>query len=84
MINNLDKVYNEIELWGRINHQYFIKFYELIDSDDHDYLYLILELADLGQLATWDYKIEKYVRSKDIFEKVKLFLKENGAFVEGI
>jgi hypothetical protein len=48
MITNLDKVYNEIELWGKINHAYFIKFYELIDSDNHDYIYLILELADLG------------------------------------
>lgn len=56
MITNIDKVYNEIEVWGRINHISFIKFYELIDSDDHDYMYLILELADLGQLATWDYK----------------------------
>lgn len=83
MINNLDKVYNEIELWGRINHQYFVKFYELIDSDEHDYLYLILELADLGQLATWDYKIEKYVRSKEIFEKVKSYLLENDALIEG-
>lgn len=48
MINNLDKVYNEIELWGRINHSFFIKLYELIDADEHDYLYLILELANLG------------------------------------
>lgn len=48
MITNLDKVYSEIELWGRINHVYFVKFYELIDSDDHDYMYLILELADMG------------------------------------
>jgi hypothetical protein len=51
MITNLDKVYNEIEVWGRINHSHFVKFYELIDADEHDYMYLILELADLGQLA---------------------------------
>ncbi len=48
MINNLDKVYNEIEVWNKINHDNFIKIFELIDSDEHDYLYLILELADLG------------------------------------
>ena len=48
MITNLDKVYNEIEIWGRINDINFIKFYELIDADEHDYMYLILELADLG------------------------------------
>jgi len=48
MINNLDKVYNEVEVWAKINHENVIKIYELIDSDDHDYLYVILELADLG------------------------------------
>jgi hypothetical protein len=56
MITNLDKVYNEVEIWGKINHCFFVKFYELIDADEHDYMYLILELADLGQLASWDYK----------------------------
>lgn len=84
MINNLDKVYNEIELWGRINHTYFIKLYELIDADEHDYLYLILELADLGQLASWDYKQELYVRNQAIFDLVLGLLHENGLYQEGI
>ena len=49
MITNLDKVYTEIDVWGRINHAFFVKFYELIDAEEkHDYMYLILELADLG------------------------------------
>ena len=48
MITNLDKVYNEIEVWARVNHVNFIKFYELIDADEHDYMYLILEIADFG------------------------------------
>jgi len=63
MINNLDKVYNEIEVWAKINHENVIKIYELIDSDEHDYLYIILELADLGQLAQWDFKQELYIRN---------------------
>lgn len=79
MITNLDKVYNEIEIWGRINHQHFIKFYELIDADEHDYMYLILEIADLGQLAHWDYKIEKYVRNQKLYDTVLGLLSENGA-----
>ena len=48
MINNLDKVYNEVEVWAKINNENVIKIYELIDSDEHDYLYIVLELADLG------------------------------------
>lgn len=79
MINNLDKVYSEIELWGKVNHAYFVKFYELIDAEErHDYLYLILELADLGQLAHWDYKQELYIRNEAIFETVKAWLAQNG------
>jgi len=48
MINNLDKVYNEIEIWQQANHPNIVKLYELIDADDHDYMYLIIELADFG------------------------------------
>lgn len=48
MINNLDKVYNEVENWAKLNHENIIKLYEIIDSEEHDYLYLVLELADLG------------------------------------
>jgi hypothetical protein len=33
----------------------------MIDDDEHDYLYLILEMADMGQLAKWDFKVERYV-----------------------
>jgi hypothetical protein len=32
----------------------------MIDDDSHDYLYLILELADMGQIAVWDFKQECY------------------------
>mmetsp|Transcript_43026 Transcript_43026/g.56936 ORF Transcript_43026/g.56936 Transcript_43026/m.56936 type:complete len:80 (-) Transcript_43026:707-946(-) len=55
MINNLDKVYEEIELWTQLNHPYIAKLYEMIDDDNHDYLYLILEIADFGQIANWDF-----------------------------
>jgi serine/threonine protein kinase len=61
MINNLEKVYNEIDVWSSLHHQNVVKIYELIDSDNHDYMYMILELGDLGQLSNWDYTIEKYV-----------------------
>ena len=63
MINNLDKVYMEIELWTQLNHPYIAKLYEMIDDDNHDYLYLILEIADHGQIAKWDFEKERYVRN---------------------
>ena len=48
IITNLDKVYDEVELWARVSHPNIIKIYEIIDADEHDYIYIILELADLG------------------------------------
>lgn len=48
MINSLDKVYNEVELWASLAHPNIIKMFEIIDAEEHDYLYIILELADLG------------------------------------
>lgn len=56
IINNLDKVYNEIEVWAQLNNQNIVKAFELIDCEEHDYLYLIIELADMGQIAKWDYQ----------------------------
>lgn len=63
MINNLDKVYSEIDIWTQLNHPYITKLYEMIDDDTHDYLYLVLELADLGQIANWNFKTERYERN---------------------
>ena len=70
MINNLDKVYKEIEVWAMVRHENVIRLYELIDSEEHDYMYLIMELADLGQLAKWNFKIENYERNMDIYLSV--------------
>lgn len=76
MINNLDKVYMEIELWSQLNHPYVAKLYEMIDDDNHDYLYLILEMADMGQIATWDFTEERYLRNEAIVDFVKHFLED--------
>ena len=76
MINNLDKVYNEVEVWNKVSHENFTKIFEMIDSEEHDYLYLILELADLGQLAQWDYKKELYILNDGIYQAVVNYLKE--------
>ena len=52
--------------------------YEIIDADEHEYLYLILELADYGQLAKWDFEKETYVRQEKILESILKMLEENG------
>lgn len=46
--------------------------FEIIDAEEHDYIYIILELADLGQLAKWDFENEKYIRNQKIIDSIKL------------
>lgn len=77
MINNLDKVYSEIEIWTQLNHPYIAKLYEMIDDDNHDYMYLILELADFGQIANWDFKQERYIRNQQAYDFIVGFLEQN-------
>lgn len=81
MINNLDKVYDEVELWAQVSHPNITKMYEIIDAEEHDYLYIILELADFGQLAKWDSDAETYLRNEKVMADVLNLLKENGQLV---
>lgn len=77
IIHNLEKVYLEIEIWTQLSHCYITKLYEMIDDDKHDYLYLILEMADLGQLAKWDFKLERYIPNQEIYHTVLNHLAEH-------
>ena len=78
IITNLDKVYDEVEIWARVSHPNICKMYEIIDAEEHDYLYIILELADQGQLAKWDFEKEIYHRNEKITENVLLRLEQMG------
>ena len=76
--NYLENVYNEVEVWAQCSHPNIIKMYEIIDAEEHDYLYLILELADHGQLARWDFEKEVYVRNDKIIDSILGVLEQNG------
>ena len=52
--------------------------YELIDAEEHDYLYIILELADFGQLAKWDFEQELYIRNEKIVDAILKKLNAEG------
>ena len=78
MLNNLDKVYNyiyiilqiyeEINIWSLLNTPNIIRLYEVLDDPSNDYLYLIMEFSDLGQLSNWNFKELRYIRSQKIVE----------------
>ena len=61
-------MYNEIETWSKLTHKNIIRLYEIIDDPNHDYLYLVMDLADLGQIADWQREEEKYKRNSAIFD----------------
>jgi Protein kinase domain len=82
MIHNYDKVQTEIEIWTQLNHPYIAKLYEMIDDDNHDYLYLILEYANMGQIATWNPKLGHYERSEAIYNFVTEHLKLHNGLEE--
>ena len=54
----------------------------MIDDDNHDYLYLILEYANMGQIATWNAKLGQYERSEAIFNFVTEHLNMHNGFEE--
>jgi len=66
MTNNLDKVYNEIETWSKLDHKNIAKLYEIMDDPNYDYLLLVMDLADLGQIADWQKESLKYKRNDNI------------------
>jgi [calcium/calmodulin-dependent protein kinase] kinase len=55
--------------------------FEIIEAEEHDYLYIILELADYGQLAKWDFHKEVYVRNEKVISCVTQALERNGQLV---
>jgi len=66
--NALEKVYSEIEVWSQVHHSSIVKLFEFIEADGHDYIYLIIEFCDLGQISRWDFTQEIYVRNEQILE----------------
>jgi len=50
----LDEVYSEIEILKLIDHPNIIKLQEIIDDPAADKLYLIMPLAEYGEIMTWN------------------------------
>lgn len=70
MSNSLEKVWNEIDVWSRLNHNNICRLYEMIDDASHDYIYLVMEYCDLGQISIWDFEKELYMRNEKIVEHI--------------
>ena len=56
-----DQVIDEVEFWGKLKHDNIVKvfiWYEDYKTHEnpnpHDRMYLMMQFADLGQIADWD------------------------------
>ena len=67
-ITSLEKVYSEIDVWGVIRHPNIIKLFEVIDDPSHEDIFLVMEKADLGQIAKWN--SPSYVPSLPLIQDV--------------
>ena len=54
MMTALDKVRKEIAIMQQLRSEYVVRLLALIDDDEQDALYLVLEAADRGQIMDWD------------------------------
>ena len=44
-------VRNELARWGRVNHKNIVKIFTLYESEKEDKMYVLMQYADMGQIA---------------------------------
>lgn len=65
-VSALEKAYHEINIMGQVEHENIVKIYEMIEAQDHDYLYIALELCHFGQIADYNIHNDEYVRNNGL------------------
>lgn len=58
--NALEDVMREIAIMKKIQHKNIIRLHEVINDDQEDKLYLVLDLAEQGQLIEWDPETNRF------------------------
>jgi len=66
MLTNLDKIYEEIDVWRLLKSSWVINLYEVIDDEEYSKLYMIMELADIGQPMEYDWDKNTYFRQEPV------------------
>ena len=61
--NNLEKVRTEISIWRQLCHPNVVRLYEILDSAEEDYMFLVIEYADCGQIMEWTTSQQRYLHS---------------------
>jgi serine/threonine protein kinase len=56
----LDEIYSEIEIMKLLDHDNIVKLHEVIDDPASDKLYLIIPLAEYGEIMSWNSKEDRF------------------------
>lgn len=60
----LDRVAYEIALMKKIRHPNLLMLHEVLDSENSDHLYVVLEYCPLGEIMSFDEETQRYKRSE--------------------
>ena len=54
MASNWEFVYNEMLIHYSLKHDNIVRLWQILEDDDSDKWYLIMDIAEYGSLMTWD------------------------------
>lgn len=54
MASNWEFVYNEMLIHYSLKHDNIVRLWQILEDDDSDKWYLIMDIAEFGSLMTWD------------------------------
>lgn len=74
---------DEVEFWGKLKHDNIVKvfiWHEDYSAEPHDKMYLMMQYADMGEIASWKESENKYVANQKIIDYVTRKLTEEEEF----
>ena len=78
--SGLDKIYKEIELLKLFAHQNVVTLYEIINDEENDKLYLIIDNCENGEIMSWSadtYKFTPYTGRDEFSEdEIRGFMRD--------
>ena len=78
-----DQVMDEVEFWGKLKHDNIVKvfiWHEDYSPEPHDRMYLMMQYADMGEVASWSETEKRYVTNQRVVDHLTRKLTEDPEF----